>query len=317
MKIPDTIPVICGPTGSGKTALALKIAQVIPLEIVSADSRQMIRKLNIGTAKPTSEEKNKIPFHLINIIEPGGDYSAFKFIEDADQAISDILSRQKLPVVVGGTGLYLKALSEGIFDVELDNSEIRRKLEQDMKTLGPEVMYQKLKHIDPQEAAKHHPNNLIRTMRALELYHLTGKTKSELIQTAHYRKSQYQFKFFCLVPSREKLYKSLERRVEQMLENGLLNEIKGLINAGLTKPVQEMNVIGYTELIEFLLGNKSLDQAVLLMKQNTRRYAKRQITWFRHQIAGDTFSSPIELKKAFWSHYASFGRRAVKKLDMN
>ncbi|MGH8015345.1 MAG: tRNA (adenosine(37)-N6)-dimethylallyltransferase MiaA, partial [Candidatus Zixiibacteriota bacterium] len=164
------VPVICGPTGSGKTAVALEIAQRIPLEIVSADSGQMIRKLDIGTAKPTKKERRQVKFHLIDIIEPGGDYSAFKFIDDADRAISEIWDRKKLPIVVGGTGLYLKALIDGVFAIGSNNPEVRQKLEADMEKLGPKKMYNKLKNVDPEEAARIHLNNKIRVTRALEIY---------------------------------------------------------------------------------------------------------------------------------------------------
>ena len=300
------IPVICGPTCSGKTALALEIAKQIPIEIVSADSGQMIRKLDIGTAKPSKKEQQQVRFHLIDIIDPGDDYSAFQFIEDADRAISDILSRKKFPVVVGGTGLYLKALVEGVFDIESEDPQIRVRLEKEMEELGAEAMYNKLKNVDPEEAAKVHLNNKVRVTRALEIYYQTGLPKSKLIKSGRHKKSRFDFQFFCLMPPRAELYERINHRVEEMLENGLLDEIKGFIKAGIAELVQKMNVIGYNELFEHIKENKTLEQAVLLIKENSRRYAKRQFTWFRHQIKSERFATGRELKRAFLKDYYDF-----------
>jgi len=313
MSFTDKVPVICGPTGSGKTAIALEIARKIPIEIVSADSGQMIRTLDIGTAKPTKKEQKQVRFHLINIIDPGENYSAFKFIEDADLAVSEILSRKKLPVIVGGTGLYLKGLTEGVFDIESDNPEIRRQLENEMEKLGAAAMYNKLKNVDPEEASKIHLNNKVRVTRALEIYHLTGLPKSKLVKTGRHKKSQFNYLFFCLLPPRAKLYERINSRVDQMIRDGLLDEINAITTAGETELVQKMNVIGYNELFEHINGNFTLEQAVLLIKQNSRRYAKRQFTWFRHQIEGEYFTASRDLIKAFLKEYAAFAKGACKK----
>jgi tRNA dimethylallyltransferase len=306
MTFTGKVPVICGPTGSGKTAIALDVARKIPIEIISADSGQMVRKLNIGTAKPTKDEQDLVSFHLIDIINPGEKYSAYRFVSDADAAISQVIRRNRLPVVVGGTGLYLKALAEGVFEIEEDNLEIRQKLESEMEQFGAREMYNKLKNIDPAEAANIHLNNKRRVTRALEIYYLTGKPKSELIKTGKHRRSRFEFEFYRLMPPRERLYSQIEKRVEQMLSAGLLAEVRALKAAGLAQFVQKMNVIGYNELIEHINGNISLEDAVLLIKQNSRRYAKRQYTWFRHQITGRTFTTKNELKRAFLSAFKSF-----------
>ncbi len=289
------IPIICGPTASGKSAVAFKLAQTFPVEIVSADSRQIIKHLNIGTAKPTDEEKKQANFHLIDIIKPGERYTAFRFIDNANQAIEDILKRNKVPIVVGGTGLYLRALTEGVVEIEQEDYTIREKLENELEEKGSEILFERLKKIDPLEAAKIHPNNHVRLIRALEIYYLTGKSKSEITSSNSYMKSDYDFEYFCLLPNREELYHKINSRVEQMLECGLLTEIKQLFTDGYEEKLKKANVIGYNELIEHLNGNLSYDEAVNLIKQNTRRYAKRQYTWFRRQIDGTFYDNSDDL----------------------
>lgn len=308
MNVSGKIPVICGPTGSGKTKAALEIAKKIPIEIISADSGQLIRELNIGTAKPTAAEQKLARFHLIDIIKPGDNYSAFQFIKDAEKAIVQILSRNKLPVIVGGTGLYLKALAEGVFDMESENPEVRAWLEREMEELGPTAMYNKLKNIDPAEASKTHLNNKVRVTRALEIYYLTGIPKSELIKKKRPKKGKFEYQYYCLMPARSRLYETINSRVDKMLKKGLLDELKGLVRAGKGELVQKMNVIGYNELLEHIKGNLELEKAVLLIKQNSRRYAKRQFTWFRHQTQGNYFPTPIELKRVFLREFAVFGK---------
>ena len=178
-----TIPIICGPTGSGKTAVALELCARGRYEIVNADSRQIIRHLNIGTAKPSEEERRRAVFHLIDIIEPGESYSAVRFLADATRAIKEILGRGNQPLIVGGTGLYLRALSEGIVQIESDDIAIRDQLQQELEKLGNDAMYDQLLRVDPLEAAKVHPNNSVRVLRALEIFRQTGKTKSELVSS--------------------------------------------------------------------------------------------------------------------------------------
>ena len=300
------IPIICGPTGSGKTSIALQLARDFPVEIISADSRQVFRKLDIGTAKPTRQEQKSVRFHLIDIIEPGEKYTAFKFIEDADKAITEILRRKQLPVLVGGTGLYLKALTDGILKIENENSEIRNELEKELAEKGTEAMYRQLCEIDPYEAEKFHQHNKVRILRALEIYRLTGRPKSELVKSSDYKMSSYNFKHYCLLPDREKLYKKIEGRVEKMISDGLLDEIKSLAAKNLIEPVRGMNVIGYDELIKYLDGVLSLEEALAMIKQNSRRYAKRQFTWFRNQLEGEFFVDSQSLIAQFKSDYANF-----------
>ncbi len=280
---PNRLIVICGPTASGKTSVALELSKTVPVDIVSADSRQIIKQLDIGTAKPSRQEREKVPFHLIDIIEPGERYTAFRFIDDATKAISSILERGRVPLVVGGTGLYLKALSQGVVEVEKGDSKIREKLEMEMEQLGAERMHQRLSEIDPVEADKVHPNNKPRIIRALEIFELTGRPKSELILSGAYRKADFEFDFHCLIPEREELYERINQRVDRMIDEGLVRELQALIDSGQLDALRKANVIGYQELLAWQDGSLSFEEAVSMIKQNSRRYAKRQITWFRRQ----------------------------------
>lgn len=304
----NLIPIICGPTGSGKTSAALRLASQYPLEVVSADSRQIIRHLNIGTAKPTAEEQRVVRFHLIDLIEPGERYSAFRFIENADRAIGDVLARGRIPVVVGGTGLYLRALTEGVVEIEEDRPELRERLENEMNELGPEAMHRRLMAIDPGEAAKIHPNNRVRVVRALEICELAGQPKSKLTASGAYKRSGFDYQLYCLQPERERLYEAINRRVDVMMQAGLLEEVKRLVGRGLGPALRRANVIGYEELLDFLDGRVSLDGGVDLIKQNSRRYAKRQMTWFRHQTECDYFADAEPLLAALRSSLSSFQR---------
>lgn len=309
---PTAIPIICGPTASGKTAAAVKIAESHPIEIVSADSRQIIKRLDIGTSKPSPEEREKIRFHLIDLIEPGERYTAFRFIEDAGRAIEDIFQRGRVPVVVGGTGFYLRALTEGVVEIEQDDPGVRQRLEKEMEQLGPEAMYERLSNVDPLEAAKLHPNNKVRVIRALEIFNLTGKPKSELAATGGYRKSGYRYRYYCLLPERQALYRTIEDRVDQMMKRGLLDEIRQLIKDGLQEQTRSANVIGYIELLDYLDGKTTLSEAVSLIKQNSRRYAKRQITWFRHQTGGEFFHDAASLCESLKCQLSGVGERSEK-----
>jgi len=289
------LPIICGPTASGKTGVAVKLARDFPVEVVSADSRQIIRKLDIGTAKPTLEECRKVNFHLVDIIEPGERYSAFRFIDDANAAIGEILSLNHIPLIVGGTGLYLRALSEGVVEINNDDMSIRDSLEQEMGRIGSQAMFERLEQIDPLEANRLHPNNKVRIIRALEIFELTGKTRSELAITGAYHKSEYNFRYYCLAPPREALYERINKRVDEMIATGWLEELKVLIDTGMREAIRKSNVIGYRELLDHIDGKYSLEEAVALIKQNTRRYAKRQMTWFRHQGECEFFESRDKL----------------------
>ncbi len=292
------IPIICGPTGSGKSAVALAIAANTPYEIVSADSRQLVRHLDIGTGKPTAEERARVPHHLIDIIEPGERYSAFRFIGDATRVIGEIRRRGNMPLLVGGTGLYLRALTDGVVEIEQEDMLIRQQLEAEMESLGPEAMHERLKQIDPLEATKMHPNNRVRVMRALEIFALTGKTKSEITASGSYRKGEHLFQYFCLNPERSSLYQRINLRVEEMVKAGWLDEVERLAKEGKADLVRRARIIGYGELLDVLEGRSSLTEALSIIKQDTRRYAKRQVTWFKRQIGCRYFATAQELTEA-------------------
>lgn len=297
-----SIPIIYGPTGSGKTAAAIELAGKFPIEIISADSRQIIRGLEIGTAKPTAQEQAAVPFHLMDIIEPGERYSAMRFIEDTDKAIDDIYERGKTPIVVGGTGLYLRALTEGFVLIENQDNEIRLRLEEELERVGKQAMWDRLNQLDPDEADRIHANNGVRVVRALEICALTGQTKTELAATGSYKKSKYCFNYFCLMPDREKLYARINERVDQMIAAGLQAELEALIENGRKQELLAANVIGYAELLDYIDGHTDLNEAIRLIKQNSRRYAKRQCTWLRQQIDGELFTDKPSLIDALGQH---------------
>ncbi len=275
------IPVLTGPTGAGKTSLVFDFMdRHTGLEMISADSRQIYRQLNIGTDKPNAEEISRYSIHLVDCVEPGERFTAFHFVERANRLIGEILGRRHLPIVCGGTGLYIKSLAEGIVEIPDGDFAIRDELERLAETDSPEVLHDKLKNIDPIEAYKVHPNNVKKVIRALEIYYLTGKTKSEITAVGSYKKI-YDFKIICYLPPRDHLYEKINSRVDLMLKRGLQDEIDMIIKMGLKDQVRQINAIGYNELFDFKDGRLGFDEAVNLIKQNSRRFAKRQITWLR------------------------------------
>lgn len=258
------------------------LAEDRPLEIVSADSRQVYKRLDIGTAKPTKADQALAAVHLIDLIEPGERYNAWRFVEEADRALHDIIARGKKPLLVGGTGLYLAALTRGVIELEEDDMAVRARLEAELSRDGAAALHARLAAIDPLEASKTHPNNSVRVMRALEIYELTGLPKSQAFLSRTHRRSDFQFAWYCLIPPREELYQRINERTQQMIEQGWLDEVRALADSGLAEAVQKTNIIGYSELLDVLAGRLSLDNAMAQIEQATRRYAKRQITWFRH-----------------------------------
>lgn len=272
--------VIVGPTASGKTDLSIRLAKELNGEIISADSMQIYKKMTIGTAKPTKEEMQGIPHHMIDIVEPNEDFNVAKYKNMAEEKIEEVLSKGKQPIIVGGTGLYIDTLVNGIefFDIEND-FEYRAKLENEVKEKGVDWLYEELKKVDSEAADNIEKKNVRRVIRALEIYKVTGKTKTQLDKES-IKGSKYDYIIFGLLWDREKLYERINLRVDIMLKDGLIEEVKSLIdNEGFSKTA--LQGLGYKEVVEYLEGNVSYEEMVEKIKMETRRYAKRQMTWFK------------------------------------
>jgi tRNA dimethylallyltransferase len=274
---------ILGPTASGKTKVSLEIADIIKGEIISADSRQIYRFMDIGTAKPGLEERKKIPHHLIDLVNPDEYFSAADYSTKAREAIKNILGRGKEPIVVGGSGLYLRALFKGIFKGPGRDEKLRSELNQRAERLGIESLYTELEKKDPEAAKKIGPHNLVRIIRALEVYELTGKKISVLQKKGEYPPEEYDFVKIGFELDREHLYQRIDQRVEQMIKAGLVAEVKSLKEKGYDLRFAPLRTFGYKEIFHYLDGNMSLDEAVQNIKLETRHYAKRQITWFKKE----------------------------------
>lgn len=272
--------IICGPTASGKTELAVRLAKAIDAEIVNADSMQVYRGMDIGTAKPTKDQQGGIRHHLIDIAEPDQPFSAADFVEAADRVIREITSRGKRVIVVGGTGLYIRALLHGLVDSPSGAGEIRTSLHKEAEEIGAAAMLEKLRDVDPELAAQMHPNNLVRIIRALEVYRLTGIPLSVYQQQHGFSKTRYRSLRIGIRTDRKILYERIEVRVDKMLADGLLEEVRTLLSKGFSADLKSMRSIGYKEAAAFLSGQYNLEEAVGLIKRDTRRYAKRQLTWF-------------------------------------
>ena len=277
---PETILVICGPTGIGKTALSLEIASRLPSEIVSADSRQIYRFMDVGTAKPTPEERQRAPHHFIDIRDPDQDYSAGEYSREARQVIAKIFQRGKLPIVAGGSGLYIRALLEGFFNLDAKDAQLRETLRQRLSSEGAEKLFAEFAEIDPELAAKTHPNNTKRVLRALEVFYLTGTPMSQ-IQKAQKDPAPFRWLKIGLTLERKQLYARINRRVEKMFDSGLVDEVRSLLKKGFSPTLNALNSVGYKEVISYLNGAADLFSCKEMIKQNSRRYAKRQLTWFR------------------------------------
>jgi len=274
------IIVIVGPTCSGKTTLGLNLAEKLFGEIISADSRQIYKLLNIGTATPTNIELQKIKHHFINTFKPDEKYDVSLFEKDALKVIKNIQEKSKLPIVVGGSGLYVKAIVDGIFDSVETDIEYRNDLMKLRNKKGNEYLYSLLQKADSVSAAKMKPSNWKRVIRALEVLHVTGKPIWQ-IQKEHKREEKFDFIQFGLKWNRQELYQNIELRVDKMIEEGLVKEVENILSNGYLPELNSLNTVGYKEIISYLNNQISLERAVELIKRNTRRFAKRQMTWFR------------------------------------
>ena len=272
---------LLGPTGSGKSSLALELAQRFKGEIISSDSVQVYRGLDIGTAKPSNEDRRLIPHHLIDILDPDQGYSAALFREQAGKIILD-LHKRKIPIfVVGGTGLYLKALTRGLFRGPAGDSKLRLALHKKAELGGNEVLYRELQRLDPEAASRIHPHDKFRITRALEVYSL-GQKPISLFQKEHgFQETHYEILKVGLQCERDELYGRIESRVDQMIEMGWVDEVQTLLNRGYAPGLKSMRSLGYKNIVSYLSGVLNIEQAIILTKRDTRRYAKRQITWFK------------------------------------
>lgn len=275
--------IICGPTCSGKSSLGMEIAGRIGGSIISADSRQIYRRLDIGTAKPSTEDLKEIPHYMIDVADVREDYTAVRFAREAVKNFELIVSQDRIPVVVGGAGLYIEALTRGIFIGPGKDARLREELESAARDRGSEALHQELCDADPETAAGISKSDKVRIIRALEIFRQSGVAPSRLRRDGNYLKADADFCWIGLDLPREMLYERINRRVDQMVKNGLIGEIEALLKDDLGDSIVRKKIVGYYEIIEALQKNESLGKALDLVKQHTRNYAKRQMTWFRNR----------------------------------
>jgi tRNA dimethylallyltransferase len=289
---------IVGPTASGKSGLAVRLARACGGEIVSCDSQQVYRGLDIGTAKATLQERREVRHHLIDVVEPDEAFSAAEFARRARAALADVTDRVRLPIVAGGTGLYLKALLEGLFDGPARDEGRRRRLERLADRFGDERVHRLLHRLDPDAAARIQPRDRVRVVRALEVYWATGRPISTHHRAGGEPLRGYRVRIFGLDPDRAALRRVVEERTRQMLERGLLDEVRGLLDRGLSPELRPLQAIGYREAVAVVQGKMSLEEAEGAIVTATMRFAKRQMTWFRHQAEVAWFRDPEEAYEA-------------------
>ncbi len=276
--------VLTGPTAVGKTKLSIALAKAVDGEIISADSMQVYKYMDIGSAKIMPEEMQGVPHHLVDVLLPEEEFHVARFQEMAKEAMKGIYDRGKVPILVGGTGFYIQAVVKDIDFTETEtDTSYREELELFAEAHGAEALHERLKEVDPAAAGEIHANNVKRTIRALEFFHQTGTRISEHNQEQKEKETPYRTSYFVLNDIRSKLYERIDLRVDQMLENGLLDEVKMLKERGCTKDMVSMQGLGYKEILDYLDGNCSLEDAVYILKRDTRHFAKRQLTWFRRE----------------------------------
>ena len=279
--------ILTGPTAVGKTDLSIRLAKAVNGEIISADSMQVYRRMDIGTAKIRADEMCGVRHHLIDILEPTESFNAFLFKEYALEAANEIWQRGNIPIIVGGTGFYIQALLYDIdFSQHEDKESYRKELEQLAKELGdkaPGALHEKLSHIDPEAARQIHANNIKRVIRAIEYFEQTGEKISEHNEEMHQKESPYNFLYYVLTRDRKTLYERIDKRVDIMIANGLVKEIEKLKAMGCHRGQTSMQGLGYKEILDYLDGSCTLDEAVYILKRDTRHFAKRQLTWFRRE----------------------------------
>lgn len=276
--------ILTGPTAVGKTALSIALAKSVGGEIISADSMQVYRRMDIGSAKIMPEEMGGVPHHLIDVLEPDQEFNVVVFQRLAKRAAAEIYSRGHIPIVVGGTGFYIQALLYDIDFTENDeDTALRRSLEEQAAREGAEALYERLRAVDPESCESIHAHNIKRVIRAIEFYEKTGKKISDHNREQRQNDSPYHFAYFVLNDSRERIYERINDRVDLMMAQGLLEEVRTLRESGCRKDMVSMQGLGYKELLSYLDGEISLEEAVYLIKRDTRHFAKRQLTWFRRE----------------------------------
>lgn len=281
MKEKPKVVIISGPTASGKSSLGVELALSLGGEIINADSMQVYRGMDVGTAKPTLEEQKGIPHHLLDVVDPDEDFNAATFRSMALALVREICSRGKICLVVGGTGLYIKALLGGLFRSPPADPRLREMLRLECENHGSTRLYERLKLLDPESASRVHPNDKVRIIRSLEIIHLTNRRPSELSREHGFRDRALGALKLCLKINREELYHRINRRSAAMLRAGLVGETESLLSKGYSSQLKPMKSIGYRHIVKYLEGTWSLAEATRNLQRDTRRYAKRQLTWFR------------------------------------
>jgi len=276
-----TLTIICGPTAVGKTELTLALAERFDGEIISADSRQVYRLMDIGTAKPTKDDQQQVRHHLIDVVWPNEAFNAARFIALAEAAMQSIRQRNKRPFLAGGTGLYIKALTEGLLDAPGADPELRKRLHDRAEQEGSQALHTELAKVDPQSAARLHANDLVRIVRALEVFRQSGRPLSALQDEHGFNSGHYRTLKIGLTCARETLYERIDRRAEAMFRQGLIEEAEQILQAGYDPDLKIFKTIGYRQAFALLRGEISRAEALDDLKRSTRRYAKQQITWFR------------------------------------
>jgi len=274
------IIIICGPTAVGKTTVAIELAQHFKGQIIGADSMQVYKYMDIGTAKPTAEEQARIVHHMIDIIGPDESFDAARYAELAGAKILDLYRKKITPFVVGGTGLYIKALLHGLFNAEVFDEDVRRKLKREAAELGIEYLYERLRHLDPESAERLHPNDRYRILRALEVVQTTGKPISGYHRDHGFSEQPFEAIKIALNMDRSLLYSRINQRVDAMIAAGFLEEVKSLLAKGYDADLKSMQSIGYRHMVDYIDGRMSWAECLRRMKRDHRRYAKRQLTWF-------------------------------------
>ena len=304
-QVQKPLVVLAGPTAVGKTRLSIHLAQALNGEVISADSMQVYRHMDIGSAKITPEEMGQIPHHLIDVLDPEEDFHVVRFQQMAKQALLDIWGRGRVPLLVGGTGFYIQAVVRDIsFGEERDSENgYRQELESLAKQKGALWLHEKLAAVDPEAARQIHPNNQKRVLRALEYYHDTGNLISDHNREQQAKASAYNCAYFVLNDDRTLLYQRIENRVDRMMADGLLKEVKALQERGCTRDMVSMQGLGYQEILAYLEGEYSLEEAVRRIKRDTRHFAKRQLTWFKRE------------KEVIWVHRKDFDDQEERMLE--